>query len=569
MAGVLGWMGEALGFGEDQTTQGGATSINEDQDHITVDDTEVEVFPDNMTTKEQLYDIFSSFKALVTSEDGKARLAKAVENGEPVEDVTQKMQEEVAIKLGLDGPSTVDKFKYVLKFYKDDEVLCEEFIKFCESESLACDEAELGPEKLKEKLANLEINEPTIQQPTASRPGQVNNQSGVHPAQIKQLEMLIAPKEEFEKMIKGMEESMQAMLNKNPRFKELLLLQLKQRGLSNDDDPIAGTIQQCRDAHEALRESVEKEAAAAGKDYKEFILERVEKLKLNVGTGNMAEEQLNAAREKLRFKLGDRVEARITPDGKYSEGTITGTMVGGGQRIMPYEITVRDGENKAYAPMDTNFFVREFGSTEVGTPPPGMQMPQPGAATTDISTLRFKVGDKVECRVTPDGKYASGVIAGVKFETGPGEIMPYQIMLDLEQQLILAPQDTDFYIRQAGGGSISQQPGVSPLPASAPAPIPGMPTGKQFVESTKGNALNSNEIVIEKPVKGTPLRFGVGDRVACRVTPDGQFMDGVVTQLWYREPQFPADMHAPYQVLLKNGMHIFAPADIDQIIRAA
>ena len=56
------------------------------------------------------------------------------------------------LKRARTGPPCVRKspaHRYVLKFYKDDEVLCEEFVKFCESESLACDEAELGPDKLK------------------------------------------------------------------------------------------------------------------------------------------------------------------------------------------------------------------------------------------------------------------------------------------------------------------------------------------------------------------------------------------------------------------------------------
>lgn len=59
-------------------------------------------------------------------------------------------QEEIAEKAGLDGKDACSHFKYVLKFYKEDTVLCEEFVKFCELESNACDEAEMGPEKFKE-----------------------------------------------------------------------------------------------------------------------------------------------------------------------------------------------------------------------------------------------------------------------------------------------------------------------------------------------------------------------------------------------------------------------------------
>ena len=74
--------------------------------------------------------------------------------------------------------------------------------------------------------------------------------------------------------------------------------------------------------------------------------------------------------------------------------------------------------------------------------------------------------------------------------------------------------------------------------------------------------------MIDRPKKGTPLRFGVGESVMCRVTPEGQFAPGRVVQQWYREPQFPPDVFMPYQIQLANGMMIFAPADQDQIIRA-
>ena len=77
-------------------------------------------------------------------------MAAAAKAGLNVEDVTQEMQEEVAAKVGLDGKEVCSHFKYVLRYYKDDAVLCEEFLKFCERESSACDEAELGPEAFKE-----------------------------------------------------------------------------------------------------------------------------------------------------------------------------------------------------------------------------------------------------------------------------------------------------------------------------------------------------------------------------------------------------------------------------------
>lgn len=67
-----------------------------------------------------------------------------------------------------------------------------------------------------------------------------------------------------------------------------------------------------------------------------------------------------------------------------------------------------------------------------------------------------------------------------------------------------------------------------------------------------------------------PLRFPVGTRVECRVGPhpvEG-WAKGEVIQHWYRENSWPEDSYAPYRVQLDNGQGIFAPGDVDQIIRA-
>jgi hypothetical protein len=67
------------------------------------------------------------------------------------------------------------------------------------------------------------------------------------------------------------------------------------------------------------------------------------------------------------------------------------------------------------------------------------------------------------------------------------------------------------------------------------------------------------------------LRFEVGQRVACRVGPDPVtgWALGRVIMLWYREPSWPANSWAPYKIELDDGRNIFAPGDIDQIIKAA
>ena len=72
------------------------------------------------------------------------------------------------------------------------------------------------------------------------------------------------------------------------------------------------------------------------------------------------------------------------------------------------------------------------------------------------------------------------------------------------------------------------------------------------------------------PSERPQLRFSVGQRVSCRIGPDPVtgWAKGKVVQLWYREPSWPPNSLAPYKVELDDGRDIFAPGDVDQIIRA-
>jgi hypothetical protein len=65
------------------------------------------------------------------------------------------------------------------------------------------------------------------------------------------------------------------------------------------------------------------------------------------------------------------------------------------------------------------------------------------------------------------------------------------------------------------------------------------------------------------------LRFDIGTRVECRVGDDPVtgWAPGAVVQLMYREPSWPPDVVAPYQIQLDDGRLIFAPHDIPQVIR--
>jgi hypothetical protein len=64
------------------------------------------------------------------------------------------------------------------------------------------------------------------------------------------------------------------------------------------------------------------------------------------------------------------------------------------------------------------------------------------------------------------------------------------------------------------------------------------------------------------------LRFPVGTHVQCRLgaNPD-VWVTGVITQHWYREPNWPQNHYVPYQIKIDDGVDIFAPSDVDSTIR--
>jgi hypothetical protein len=123
--------------------------------------------------------------------------------------------------------------------------------------------------------------------------------------------------------------------------------------------------------------------------------------------------------------------------------------------------------------------------------------------------LRFDIGTEVQCNY--HGQWARGRVMAHHYEEG-GEYHPYQIRLDNEQ-LIYAPADDDACIQKV-------------------------------------------------------FRFRVGTEVLCNIgmLSAPRWAPGRVVALNYEEP--PGKYH-PYQVKLECGTLIFAPQDIDTIVRAA
>lgn len=71
------------------------------------------------------------------------------------------------------------------------------------------------------------------------------------------------------------------------------------------------------------------------------------------------------------------------------------------------------------------------------------------------------------------------------------------------------------------------------------------------------------------PSEMPQLRFELGTRVQCRIGPNAEtdWAPGEVIMLWYREANWPEGSFAPYKIKLDDGRDIFAPGDMDQIIR--
>jgi hypothetical protein len=66
------------------------------------------------------------------------------------------------------------------------------------------------------------------------------------------------------------------------------------------------------------------------------------------------------------------------------------------------------------------------------------------------------------------------------------------------------------------------------------------------------------------------LRFNLGAKVECRIGPDEitGWAKGTVIQLWYREESWAEGSFAPYKILLDDGREIFAPGDVEMVVRA-
>ena len=83
-----------------------------------------------------------------------------------------------------------------------------------------------------------------------------------------------------------------------------------------------------------------------------------------------------------------------------------------------------------------------------------------------------------------------------------------------------------------------------------------------FVENM--SAINAVAIISMYPPPSS-VRYDVGTRVECKI--HGLWHSGTITQLFYREGNWPRGVYAPYQIELDNMTLIFSPEDSNEVIR--
>ncbi|CAA0824629.1 Unknown protein [Striga hermonthica] len=105
-----------------------------------------------MLTRDQLLHLFDRFASLTSQPEVKQRISDAVNDRQEAVAVTTAIQEEIFSEMGVDPQFGLACLGKVNMSYENDQDLMIRFYAFVAQEEIACDEAELGPEKVAEKM---------------------------------------------------------------------------------------------------------------------------------------------------------------------------------------------------------------------------------------------------------------------------------------------------------------------------------------------------------------------------------------------------------------------------------
>jgi len=171
-----------------------------------------------------------------------------------------------------------------------------------------------------------------------------------------------------------------------------------------------------------------------------------------------------------------------------------------------------------------------------GGPAPPPRLPSTESAEPLRFPLRFRVLSHVICKIGP-ACWAPGKVQAVHEPTDDG-VLPYVVKLDRSTRLISVPYDEDSVVRP---------------------------------ECCFRNAVLARGCVAPGSVKSRlPLRFKVGDRVAClSQSKDGQvaWVPGSVRELWCGGGCDDDRLALPYLVVCDDGAELLCHRDSHELIR--
>ncbi|KAK6135103.1 hypothetical protein DH2020_031166 [Rehmannia glutinosa] len=105
-----------------------------------------------MLSREQLLYLFDRFAFLTSQPEVKKRISDAVNDKQEAVAVTTAIQEEIFSEMRVDPQFGLACLGKVNMAYENDQDLMIQFYGFVAKEEIACEEAELGPEKIVERM---------------------------------------------------------------------------------------------------------------------------------------------------------------------------------------------------------------------------------------------------------------------------------------------------------------------------------------------------------------------------------------------------------------------------------
>ncbi|KAL3372933.1 hypothetical protein AABB24_005122 [Solanum stoloniferum] len=105
-----------------------------------------------MVSKEEFLHLFDRFALLICQPDVKQRIVDAVNHKQEAVAITTAIQEEIFSEIGIDPQFGLACLGKINMTYESDRDLMIRFYEFVAKEEMACEEAELGPDRFAERL---------------------------------------------------------------------------------------------------------------------------------------------------------------------------------------------------------------------------------------------------------------------------------------------------------------------------------------------------------------------------------------------------------------------------------